>query len=252
MAKASGGTRRSTPRQTQPTITVAPPRFAVGRVAPRTAEERRNRPLRPSVERNSTSATERTDTSYRMFPRAIRNVERLDKIKDPAVYRDVRRAISRFHSVLGVRETNFILADVMDRNEVAADYHSRSGSDFIVLNKRFFNVPHKQFVKRVKDMYNRHWSTRTNKPVAHTVTHELAHAMWVTEFSSDRHQAAGREIRSLRRKWLRDPDIVKLGYGDYARSSVSEWWAEVVTKAVHGESDKYTKGVVEIIKKHKL
>lgn len=250
MAKASGTTRRTTPR-TQ-TTTVAPPRFAVGRVAPRTEEERRNRPLRPSVESTSTNAASRVDTSYNLFPRAIRNVERLDKIKDPAVYRDVRRAISRFHAVLGVRETNFILADVLDSNEVASTYWGPGGSHFVVLNKKFFNASHKEFVEKVRDRYRRHWSTRTNKPMAHTVTHELAHAMWVNRYSSDKHKAAGREILRLRNEWKKDPERQKLGYGDYASTHIDEFWAELIAKAVHGKPDKYTEKAKEIIRKYNL
>ena len=44
----------------------------------------------------------------------------------------------------------------------------------------------------------------------------------------------------------------KSGYGKYAETNVSEFWAETVTKAVHGKSDKYTKKVKEICKKYKL
>lgn len=44
----------------------------------------------------------------------------------------------------------------------------------------------------------------------------------------------------------------KSGYGKYAETNVSEFWAETVTKAIHGKSDKYTKKVKEICKKYKL
>ena len=40
--------------------------------------------------------------------------------------------------------------------------------------------------------------------------------------------------------------------GKYAETNVSEFWAETVTKAIHGKSDKYTKKVKEICKKYKL
>lgn len=246
MAKASGTTRRSTPRSNVPTV--GQPRFAVGRSAGANRPVKRFAPM----ESRGTDATSRIDNSYKMLPRAIRNVERIDKIKDPAVYREVRRAISRFHSVLGVRETNFILADRTDGDEVAGTYHNSFGSNFIVLNKKFFNKSKKEILEDVKGRYRRGWSTKTNKPLAHTVTHELAHALWTNGYDSDKHKAAGREIRALRNEWKRDPDRRKLGYGDYASTHIDEFWAEVIAKAVHGAPDKYTRRAIEIVKKHKL
>lgn len=35
-------------------------------------------------------------------------------------------------------------------------------------------------------------------------------------------------------------------------TNVSEFWAETVTKAIHGKSDKYTTAVKNIAKKYKL
>ncbi len=47
-------------------------------------------------------------------------------------------------------------------------------------------------------------------------------------------------------------DKKKSGYGKYARTNVSEFWAETVTKAVHGKADKYTRRVKAICAKYKL
>ncbi len=187
------------------------------------------------------------------MPRDIKNVETLDKMKDKGLYREVRRSISRFHSVLGVRETNFVLADLPKKPSTVAQQTSNGfGSLFIVLNKKFFNMSKKKFVETAKEQYKVGWSTKTNKPVAHTVTHELAHALWSDNRIEPRLRQAGDEIKKLRRKWLADKKRTELGYGDYAKKNVNEFWAEVVTKAVHGQSDKYTEAVKEIIKKYKL
>jgi hypothetical protein len=63
-------------------------------------------------------------------------------------------------------------------------------------------------------------------------------------------QAAGKEISKLGRQWLNDSS--KKGYGRYGESSVDEFWAEVIAKAVHGTPDKYTKKAKAIAKKYKL
>lgn len=42
------------------------------------------------------------------------------------------------------------------------------------------------------------------------------------------------------------------GYGSYGKTNVDEFWAEVVTKGIHGKSDKYTKKAIGIAKKYKL
>lgn len=63
-------------------------------------------------------------------------------------------------------------------------------------------------------------------------------------------KAAGKEVNKLFKSWKKDNK--KSGYGKYAETNVSEFWAETVTKAIHGKSDKYTKKVKEICKKYKL
>lgn len=47
-------------------------------------------------------------------------------------------------------------------------------------------------------------------------------------------------------------DKTKKGYGRYSMTNVNEFWAETVTKAVHGRSDKYTTAVKRIARKYKL
>ena len=48
-------------------------------------------------------------------------------------------------------------------------------------------------------------------------------------------------MNKLFKSWKKDNK--KSGYGKYAETNVSEFWAETVTKAIHGKSDKYTKKV---------
>ena len=47
-------------------------------------------------------------------------------------------------------------------------------------------------------------------------------------------------------------DKKKKGYGTYGRKNVDEFWAEVVTKGIHGNADKYTRKAIRIARKYKL
>ena len=68
-----------------------------------------------------------------------------------------------------------------------------------------------------------------------------------------KHKAAGIEIRKVFNEWKKDKKgRDKLGYGRYAESNISEFYAETVTKGVIGKSDKYTKKIIGITKKYKL
>ena len=153
--------------------------------------------------------------------------EPLVNMKDPALYKATKEAISRYHSVLGVRQKNVKLAELS-----AGTYGVH-----VTANGK-------------SEGYASGWSTKTNKAVAHTVTHELAHATWNANMTGANQKAAGKEVNKLFKSWKKDNK--KSGYGKYAETNVSEFWAETVTKAIHGKSDKYTKKVKEICKKYKL
>lgn len=180
--------------------------------------------------------------------RGVRNIAGLSTIPDPALYREVKRAISRFHSKLGVRQRLVKIADFRDNGR---HYTVRGNSAIILLNRKLFSSL-KEVEKRKKETYKSGWSTKTNKAAQHTVTHELAHALWNDALEGAKYDAAGREIKALFRVWKRDPDITKLGYGRYARKNATEFFAEAATKAVHGTPDYYTQRIVEIVKKYDL
>lgn len=179
----------------------------------------------------------------------VLKVESLVHMKDPQAYRDTKEAIARYHSVMGVRQRNVKLAD-MSQGVLGAHVTINGKSDAVYLNKKYFNKPRKTILAETKKGYESGWHTKTNKPMAHTVTHELAHATWNSHLSGSQYRAAGKEIRDLHRKWM--ADTKKKGYGEYANTNVDEFWAETVTKAVHGRADKYTKRVKDIVKKYKL
>lgn len=180
----------------------------------------------------------------------IKNPRDLATIKDNSVYKEMKQGISRYHSVLGVRERSIKLADLpMDIYGVQSSYMGENAG--IYLNARIYDNLSKKGIKAdVERKYNSGWSTRTNKPIQHTITHELAHATWNSNMKSAKALAASKEINKLGLKWLNDKK--KKGYGKYAESNINEFWAEVVAKAVHGTPDYYTRSAKAIVKKYKL
>lgn len=173
-------------------------------------------------------------------------------IQNPQVYKSVKQAISRFHSVLGVRQKE-VKIGTLPAGVGGVHFTENGASKLVVLSKRVFNgkgTTTGTVAGWASSGYRSGHLTKTNKAVAHIPTHELAHATWNAHMTSPKHKAAGREISKLYRSWMRDKK--KSGYGRYASSNVSEFFAEVCTKAIHGKSDKYTTAVKKIIKKHQL
>ena len=186
------------------------------------------------------------DSSYKG---KIGKVEDLVKIKDPQVYKSTKEAIARYHSVLGVRQKNVKLAE-MSAGTLGVHVTAEGKSQAVYLNKKSFNQKQSKIVAQTKQGYDAGWHTKTNKPIAHTVTHELAHATWNNHLTGANHKAAGKDIATLHDQWRKDKK--KSGYGKYANTNINEFWAETLTKAVHGKADKYTKKAKAICKKYDL
>ena len=187
---------------------------------------------------------------YKAKPIDIKNVESLKNIKDPQVYKEMKAAISRFYKELGLPDRDINLADLPATTAgVHVTFDGKTGG--IYLNKKYFkNRTKAQIQAEEKKSYKSGWSTETNKPIAHTITHELAHSVWNKSMTGVKQQAAGKEITKVYHKWLKDRK--KTGYGEYAKSNVSEFFAEAITKGIHGKADQYTKTLKKIVKKYKL
>lgn len=163
--------------------------------------------------------------------------------------KQLTRGISRYEKVMGVRERTIRLADISGAYGVT--YIGANGSQGIYLSKSHFDTSKRKFEARYKtDNYKSGFKNETNRASQHTITHELAHATWTSSYQTPKHQSAGKEIKQLYKKWSADKK--KKGYGSYGKSSVDEFWAEVITKAVHGKGDKYTRKAVAIAHKYKL
>lgn len=175
--------------------------------------------------------------------------ESLDALKHREVVKQLNRAISRYEKVMGVRERTIKVADT--GNAYGVTFINANGSQGVYLNKSFFNQHRNKIEAQYRaGNYKTGFKNATNRPIQHTLTHELAHATWTSSYASPKHKAAGKEIKSLYKKWSADKN--KKGYGTYGKSNVDEFWAEVVTKGIHGKADKYTKKAISIAKKYKL
>lgn len=175
----------------------------------------------------------------------------LASIKEPDVYREVKSAVSRYEAVLGVRQRSVRLADLpqgylgVHMTKVDTGTSSR-----ILLNRKHFNQKRGDIEATTRKGYESGWSTKTNKPIAHTVTHELAHATWNTHLKSPNARAAAPRIQRVYKQWQKDKKSRR--YGKYAHTNINEFFAETVTKGIHGKSDKYTNALISIIKNYKL
>lgn len=186
------------------------------------------------------------------FKGKIGQPESLKTIKNKAVYDAVMDGVSRFHSALGVRQKKVKLANLPAG--VGGVHVTRAGvSEGIYLNKSIFQ-PETATTQSVGDWaksgYDSGHLTKTNRPVAGIVIHELGHATWNAHMTGQKYVTAGKDIKQLYKQWM--ADTKKRDYGRYAATNVSEFFAEVSAKAVSGKRDKYTDKLRDIITRHQL
>lgn len=194
-----------------------------------------------------------TSTGKRLTKKQVQTMQKTAVSTSGMKHRDmekqINRAISRYEKVMGVRERSIKLADIPGAYGVT--YISANGSQGIYLSRKHFDQSKKNFEAQYKKSnYDSGFKNITNRAAQHTVTHELAHATWTSSYSSTKHRAAGKEITKLYHQWSKDKK--KKGYGRYGKTNVDEFWAEVITKGIHGRSDKYTRKAISIAKKYKL
>lgn len=194
-----------------------------------------------------------TSTGKRLTKKQVQTMQKsatsIGGMKHRDMEKQINRAISRYEAVMGVRERSIKLADIPGAYGVT--YIGANGSQGIYLSKSHFDQPKKKFEAAYKKSnYDSGFKNVTNRAAQHTVTHELAHATWTSSYTSTKHRAAGKEISKLYHQWSRDKK--KKGYGRYGKTNVDEFWAEVITKGIHGRSDKYTRKAISIAKKWKL
>lgn len=187
--------------------------------------------------------------SKKTMAKTLAKAESISKLPDREVVKQLQRGISRYEKVMGVRERKVMIAPLSGAYGVT--YIGSDGSHGIFLSKSAFSGKRKDVEATYKKHnYDTGFKNVTNRAIQHTITHELAHATWCSAYSGANHRAAGKEISALYKKWMGDKK--KKGYGTYGRKNVDEFWAEVVTKGIHGNADKYTRRAIRIARKYKL
>jgi hypothetical protein len=186
------------------------------------------------------------------YSKPITGKESIANIADTQLRREIQQGISKYESRLGVRQTNVQLANL----DGAVGVHVTSGgkSEGVYLDKKSFKKASVEDVNVMKrNAYKAKFLTETNKPVQHTIVHELGHATWNKYLTSPAAVKARPVIEARYKQFLKEYEAGKAkGYGKYSTSNVNEFWAEATTKAVLGKPDKYTRFVKETIKKYKL
>lgn len=173
----------------------------------------------------------------------------ISTLPDREVVKQLQRGISRYEKVMGVRERTVMVAPMS--GAYGLTYIGSDGSHGIYLSKSAFSGKRKDIESRYKQQnYDTGFKNKTNRAIQHTITHELAHATWTSSYDGAKHKAAGKEIRDLYRRWKGDKK--KKGYGTFGSKNVDEFWAEVITKGIHGKADKYTRRAIKIAKQYKL
>lgn len=174
----------------------------------------------------------------------------IDTLPDREVVKQLQRAISRYDAVMGIRERKIMVAN-LPNDEYGVTFVGSNGSHGIYLNRKFFSQSRNDIEAQYrKNNYETRFKNLTNRPIQHTMTHELAHASWTSSYTAAKQRAAGVQINNLFTEWK--ADRAKKDYGSYGRKNVDEFWAEAVTKAIHGQSDQYTQKIISIAKKYKL
>lgn len=182
----------------------------------------------------------------------IGRTEPIANIQNTQLRREIQQGISKYESRLGVRQTNVQLASLEGAAGVHVTVNGQSSA--VYLNSALYKkgTP-AQIIAMKRRSYDSGFLSKTNKPVQHTVVHELGHATWNRYLTSSSAVKARPVIEKKFREFQRDFKAGRAkGYGSYATENVNEFWAEATTKAVLGRADKYTRFVKSTVKKYNL
>lgn len=171
-------------------------------------------------------------------------------VQDENMIQEINKAVSAFQLAFSHRcqviRFEYLGISTIGRTTI------EQGKTVVLLNKPLFcnKSASKDLRSLILEQYDKGYWTITRNPVAHAITHELAHTVWMESGQREVEKAAKNSICNLFEIWKNDPD--KTGYGQRASVDVSEFWAEVCSRAILGESDKYTRAVQQIVKIYHL
>lgn len=180
-------------------------------------------------------------------PSSVKNIGSIRDITDKVSNREVKRAISKYHSRIGLNTREVKIADLKNAYGIAIISPSTNSGTVYLDRKAFSNS--KKLIKADKEEYRRGEKVHTNKAIQHTTIHELAHTTWTNHHRGTKHKQAGKEIYKLYREYKRSKSN---SLGQYASTNINEFYAEGMSKAILGKKDKYSSKLLSITKKYKL
>lgn len=187
----------------------------------------------------------------------IQNDESISQIQNDNLRKDIQQGISKFESRLKLKTRSVQIAEFGGRFENAAGLaltNASTGEVKVYLSSKYFkNGTVNSVSKLMRSSYDANWSVRTNKPTQHIVVHELAHALWTDKNPRKNSVKARKAMSNLFGRYKKAYARGELrNFGKYSTKNVNEFFAEVVTKGVIGNSDKWTDSVFNIIDKYNI
>ncbi len=183
------------------------------------------------------------------------SLEKFDTLPDNEIKQDFINAYRTLNEALPTIEDIPVRVTKLPNTRGAVALVDNNGNcGAILINKSIFGYSKKDALAQ----QNLDYGVKTNNPIGATLVHEFGHAIWTTSKQTDNDTEEA--ILKLYIDWTKEYNAMKLPeYGRYiARVSkkpevkLQEWWAETIAKAIVGTPDKYTNGVMKIIKTYLL
>ena len=104
-------------------------------------------------------------------PSSVKNIGSIRDITDKVSNREVKRAISKYHSRIGLNTREVKIADLKNAYGIAIISPSTNSGTVYLDRKAFSNS--KKLIKADKEEYRRGEKVHTNKAIQHTTIHEI-------------------------------------------------------------------------------
>jgi len=186
----------------------------------------------------------------------------IDGFDDNRLNTQMRKGVSTIATRYGLDTSDILIGDrsnVFSRLPQAIGVNIRRGNqNLVVINENFYK--NTSSIRKLKQRaYASGWSAKTRNPVQHTLVHELAHSKWISSLEGRRtswtkqvrrlYNQYKEEARSLARKFGRDGYAKRLALGEYALTTIDEFWAEASSQhllGTPGKKNKYATAIGKI------
>lgn len=172
---------------------------------------------------------------------------------DPAVFRELKAAVSKVASRIGIDLPQSNLGFVNKGSFIGVEFGS-GDQRTVLLNKLFFDKKFSEVVATKLRAYKTRWSVPTNAPAQHTLIHELGHSIWVDfiEGRDARLTGLNNGIRDLYTSFRKEVARGRLPVSQYATANINEFFAELFTKSMIGKAqNRYSKKLLSLLRQNR-